>query len=99
MKLTEDDIEIMLEVPVYEQIVNILKISSEGLEEQKEPTPAKMQIGQKAGRLSKNSNKLLIEEAQPPQQNKTFDLLFILTADFNCLLYQYKPVEGLLLLS
>lgn len=66
MRLTEDDIETLLEVPIYEQIVGIIRVPTEAFFE-KDQQPSGRQSGSKGHRLKKNAS---MEEKEPPHDSK-----------------------------
>ena len=65
MRLTEDDIETLLEVPINEQIVGIIKVPTEAFFEKDQPSGR--QSGSKGHRLKKNAS---LEDKEPPQDSK-----------------------------
>ena len=96
MRLTEDDIETLLEVPIYEQIVGILRVPTEAFFE-KDQQPSGRQSGSKGHRLKKNAS---IEDKDLPQDSKLpSDMIFVLTSNFKCVLYRYSPESGISIAS
>ena len=65
MKLTEDDIETVIEIPIYEQIVGVLKVPTEAFVEKDQPPTGRMS-GSKGHRLKKNAS---LEEKDHPMQD------------------------------
>jgi hypothetical protein len=84
-RLTNDDLELVYDLPVYDQIANVVKVPTKPFYE-KDPTPTKGVVGLKAGRLSKTK---AIESA-PTVNALTQDLIFILTTEFHCMLYEHS---------
>lgn len=90
MRLSEDDLELMYDITVHDQIMNIVKVSTEPFIGIGEP----LQV-QKAGRLSKNSAKA----AQVQEIEQSYDMVFILTVELGFLFYRHHSKDGLTLMS
>ena len=82
----------MIEIPVNEQIVNVLRVPTSPFVSKESITPGKPQ---KAGRLKKNS---MIGESAAPEElidsQNPADMLFVLTSNFNSILYKYTTENG-----
>eukprot|EP00347_Sterkiella_histriomuscorum_P011081 403373826 len=76
MKIIDNDIEDFYEIPINDQIVQILKVPSDPFNEK----AGKIQIGGSANK-------------------KVQDYIFVLTADFNCLLFAHDTKQGIVCLS
>ncbi len=87
LRLTDDDIESMYEIPINEQIVAILKVPSEPFAEKEKEMMGRQSAGQKAGRLKKNAVELEEKAAKKLQPS---DYLFVLTSNFKCILYKHS---------
>ncbi|CDW78610.1 dna damage-binding protein 1 [Stylonychia lemnae] len=74
MKLTETDIEEIYTIPINDQIVSILRISSDCILEK----AGKPMIGK-----------------DPKSDKKAQDFLFVLTAEYNCLLFAHDHKQGI----
>lgn len=99
MRLTEDDIELMYDIPINEQVISILKVPSEPFaEKEKEPvmapTSGRQSAGaQKGARLRKNAAGE--SEGNAAKKIPPSDYLFVLTSNFKCILYKHSAEMGL----
>ncbi len=95
MRLTETDIEAVQEIPIMEQVVNIIVVPSGPVMQREEPKTVPV----KTGRLSKNSSRALKEATETLQQELLSDYLFVLTSDLTCMLYKFSHDKGVSLTS
>ena len=85
----------MFEFSVNEQIVNILRVPTAPFA-QKEIIASGKISQQKSGRLKKNS---LVGESAPDHDamvEQSADMIFVLTSNFNTILYSYSTENGLI---
>lgn len=85
----------MIEFSVNETIVNILKVPTAPFAQKESIASGKMSQ-QKSGRLKKNS---MVGESAPDHEaiaEQSADLIFVLTSNFNTILYSYSTENGLI---
>ena len=84
----------MFEFSVNEQIINILRVPTAPFV-QKESIASGKTTQQKSGRLKKNS---MVGESAPDHDalvEQSVDMIFVLTSNFNTILYSYSTENGL----
>jgi hypothetical protein len=85
----------MLEFSVNEQIVNILRVPTAPFARKEMISSGKISQ-QKSGRLKKNS---MVGESAPDHDalvEQSADLIFVLTSNFNTILYSYSTESGII---